>query len=536
MILRKPYAFFIKYFRLLNLIMAIFMGIIIYRTFVISKFLTDYINDYTIANAGFNVSKYMSFYSFIIVLLIIILTIIITSVMFVKNKPKKLYIINLVVYFLVIVLYMVDYSLINSMNSQILDIRVSKALRDVNYILLAIQIVSFILTLVRATGFDIKSFDFASDLQGLDIDTKDNEEFEVAVEFDKNKVKRDFRKNLREIKYFYFEHKFFVNVSVIIVAVIITFIVFMNKNIYNANYGERQTFQASGLSVMVNNSYITKKDQQGNNILSDGYLVAVNFDVKRLYSSSKTLNTGLITLEVDGNSYGQTANYNNYITDLGTGYVDQKLSDDFVSYLVTFKIPEDSKNKSMRLKFNDNVSYVRGEIGAKNIYIKLNPKDLTKNSEVVETNFKDTLVFSDSILEDTSLKITKADVSNKFKATYNFCSMKDKCFESYEYITPTATGNYFKTLLRLELDYELDENLNNDRYDDFYNLINTFGILYYQVDGKWNNQRISSETIRPKVADEGNVIYVEVNKDAERAISMYLEFKIRNYTYKYMLK
>ena len=93
MILRKPYAFFIKYFRVINLIMAIFMAILTYQTIVIGKFLTNYIKDYSIGN-NFAISNYINFYSFLMCILVIVLTIIVTSVMIVKKKPKKLYIFN----------------------------------------------------------------------------------------------------------------------------------------------------------------------------------------------------------------------------------------------------------------------------------------------------------------------------------------------------------------------------------------------------------------------------------------------------------
>jgi len=157
------------------------MGILIYRTGIIAKFFNDYLKDYVTASNGFVVGNYINLYSFLLALLIIILTIIVLSVLLVKDKPKKLYVANLILYIGVIVLYGFDYYIMHGVNEAILDIRVSKAASDITNIILIIQIVVLILTLIRATGFDIKSFNFATDLQQLDINTKDNEEFEVAV-------------------------------------------------------------------------------------------------------------------------------------------------------------------------------------------------------------------------------------------------------------------------------------------------------------------------------------------------------------------
>ena len=77
--------------------MAVLMAILIYRTIVIGKFLTDYLQDYATASSDFMLGNYINFYSFLLVLVVIIFTIVVTSVMFVKDKPKKLYIFNLIV-------------------------------------------------------------------------------------------------------------------------------------------------------------------------------------------------------------------------------------------------------------------------------------------------------------------------------------------------------------------------------------------------------------------------------------------------------
>ncbi len=532
MILRKPYAFFIKYFRLINLIMALLMAILIYHTFKIGKFISQYVSDYTVASS-FVIGDYISIYSFLLALVIIIGTIIVLSVLFVKDKPKKLYLFNLILFFALIILYGVDYSVLRTVHETNLDIRVSKALRDFAYMALFLQVISFVLTTIRATGFDIKSFDFASDLQSLEIDTKDNEEFEVAVEFDKNKVKRNIRKNIRNVKYIYLEHKFLINLCVIIFVVILGFSIYMNKGIYSANYKEGENFSASSVVMNVSSSYITNTDFDGNKVTSDA-LVVVKFSVKKMYDSDKiSLNTGLMNLRVNGKSYNQTSIYNDYLSDIGESYVDQKLSSDFVTYIVTFDIPYNSINNSMTLKFNDNISYVKGEMGAKSIYVKLSPVSLLENKGLKEYSINDKVNFKGSILEGSSLVITGAAISNKFKSEYSFCLRKDLCTPSYEYVTPTATGSYAKTLIKLEGDFEPSD---NSDIDTLYDFINTFGEINYKVDGTVKKHKINSKIVKPKMKNENDVTYIEVSKELERASDVYFTFNVRDYSYKYVIK
>ena len=538
MILRKPYAFFIKYFRLINLIMAILMGILIYRTGIIAKFFSDYIADYITTSNGFMIGNYMSIYSFLIALLIIILTIVVLSVFFVKDKPKKLYIFNLILYIGIIVLYGFDYALMNGINEALLDIRVSKAASDITNIALGLQVVALILTLIRATGFDIKSFNFATDLQQLDIDTKDNEEFEVAVEFDRNKMNRNVRKTFRNIMHTYQERKFLINLILIIVVIIIIFIIFINRAIYRADYKEGQTFTASSVAMNIKNTYLTGDDQNGKAIVDDKKrtLVVVNFDVRRLtQDEDQTLNTGLITLRIGDKSYSQTTNYAEDLTDIGTPYTNEKLSEEFTNYILVFNVPLNEAKKSMTLKINDNISYVKGQMGAKNIFVNLKPKDLTEKQELKEERIKETLSFSGSILGNSELTIDEVLIDDKFKVAYNFCANKNKCYTSYEYVTPTATGNYFKTLMKINGDFEEDTASNIENVENLYYFLNQFGTIHYKIGDQWYSHKIDSQLIRPKTAKD-NSYYIEVNRDIKNASEIYFTFNIRDYTYKYIIK
>lgn len=538
MILRKPYAFFIKYFRLINLIMAILMGILIYRTGIIAKFFSDYINDYITASNGFMIGNYMNIYSFLLALLIIILTIIVLSVFIVKDKPKKLYIFNLILYIGIIVLYGFDYALMNGISETLLDIRVSKAASDITNIALGLQIIALIMTLIRATGFDIKSFNFATDLQQLDINTKDNEEFEVAVEFDRNKMNRNVRKTFRNIFHTYQERKFLINLILIISVIIIIFLIFINRAIYRADYKEGETFTASSVAMNIKNTYITQTNQNGKAIVDEKNraLVVVKFDVRRLTSDEEqTLNTGLITLHIGDKSYGQASNYASSLTDIGSPYTNEALSEEFTNYILVFNIPVSEINKNMTLKINDNISYVKGELGAKNIFVNLKPKDLREVKALKEENIKETLSFSGSILGNSELTIDEIAIDNKFKISYNFCSTKNKCYTSYEYVTPTATGNYFKTLMKIDGEFEEDTAANIEGVGNLYYFLNKFGTIHYKIGDNWYSHKIDSQLVKPKTGKD-QAYYIEVNRDVKNASEIYFTFNIRDYNYKYTIK
>ncbi len=534
MILRKPYAFFIKYFKFLHAVIAVVIAFLLYRSYALFNFFSIYVRDYSSALNDLLPSSLMNIYSFVLILTVISLIIILLSVMIYKKKPKALYIYSLLVYIIVIVLFGVTYPLLRNISVSILDLRVSSALRDFFLISVFLQVVCLIWYVIRATGFDIKKFDFGSDLQKLNIDEKDSEEIEVALEFDKNKASRQIRYKLRQFKYVYGENKFLINTIGIIFLIIIAFTIYLNVGVYTASYNQGTSFNASGMVINVKDSYLTQDDPLGSK-LTDNMIVAVKFDVKKQGDVDKSFNTGLVTLRVDGKSYSQNSDYANELYDLGTSYVNQKLTNEFKTYILAFVIPKEDAAKKMVLKLNDDVSYVKGEVGAKNIFVNLKPIDLDDKGKTVENKLGELQSYDESILGNTSLEIDNYEISDKFKVDYKYCYATDKCIDSYEYLTPTATGNYFKSLMKVNGKFSIDSNVNSNQITNLNTFLNTFATLNYKIDDLWKSRRLYTQNIKPKIGKDSN-IYIEIPYEIKDAKEIYLSFNIRNYIYKYVLK
>ena len=88
MILRKPYAFFIKHFKLIHLILAVFVFYAIYRT----KLLLDFFNEYSLATINVTgqdlVTPLLPTFFQIIPILIILFATIVLVVMAYKNHAS----------------------------------------------------------------------------------------------------------------------------------------------------------------------------------------------------------------------------------------------------------------------------------------------------------------------------------------------------------------------------------------------------------------------------------------------------------------
>ena len=88
MILRKPYAFFIKYFKFLHAVIAVVIAFLLYRSYALFNFFSVYVRDYSSALNDLSPSSLMNIYSFVLILTVISLIIILLSVMIYKKKPK----------------------------------------------------------------------------------------------------------------------------------------------------------------------------------------------------------------------------------------------------------------------------------------------------------------------------------------------------------------------------------------------------------------------------------------------------------------
>ena len=97
MILRKPYAFLIKKFRLIHLLLSLIVGYLIYNTSDILKVYNTYISSKQVSdvtNVIGNLSRplmYVALFVFIVSVLVVAI------VLKIKNKPIFMYIINIII-------------------------------------------------------------------------------------------------------------------------------------------------------------------------------------------------------------------------------------------------------------------------------------------------------------------------------------------------------------------------------------------------------------------------------------------------------
>ena len=203
MILKKPYAFLIKNFRKIHFILAILSVFIIIKTNTIVTFFKDYIaNNYTVAVTDTLVKDTISNWLYVSIILTIIALILIYILLKTKKKPRKFYLFSIIYYMILLTFIIIASILISSLTRGLWDTASARIYRDFANMIFYPSFIFPIITFIRSLGFNIKQFNFKSDLKKLEITDKDSEEIELSLNFDNYKAKRTIRRFIREFKYF----------------------------------------------------------------------------------------------------------------------------------------------------------------------------------------------------------------------------------------------------------------------------------------------------------------------------------------------
>ena len=533
MILRKPYAFFIKYFKVFHLIISLLSIYLMIRMSSITGFIDNYLSN--------PLSKYItkaeahsvfSFIDFLIPAVLLFISLVLWSIMKLKKKPHKMYIFTTIAALVALVLNIYTHSKIIALITTWLRAEELSAIVDVYAFAMAMQMATCILCISRVLGFNIKNLDFSSDIAQFNVDSNDDEEFEVALDFDFNDVKRDLKKGSRHVKYFYKENNTIIKYGGIALGVIIllsiAYTAYQNRKIV-VKSGE---LNFNGFTVKVNDSYFINSDLKGNNLKDNKSLLVVSVDITNNTEDNKAFLSGTTLLNIGDTNYSYSRLFDYDVSDLGTVYNGDKIrTKDTVTRLFVFEVPE-ARMLSKKLFGVKELGYTSGSRG-RYYYVKLNPKYYnSKKNKTKNYKMGDTLSFEDSILGDGSIKIKSFDIQKRYKVSYNYCYRKNNCIKSYEYLVPqNVISNTDKALLKITGEF----NLSNITFKDFYKLFASYGYIEYKKDGKVYYQNNKFYQIKSNKSKSENTYYIEVYRDIMNADSITLGLKVRNINYKYKL-
>ena len=329
MILRRPYAFLIKHFKLIHLIITGLFAYVVYRNREVYKFLKSVIAD---SANKYNALEYINYKIYIFLIIALILCGIVYWLLKYKDKPRKIYIFAIGAYLIIAVFMMAVYGYIHDFSSSAIDQKTIRLYKDILSISLWIQYYIVIFMLIRGLGFDIKRFDFRKDAQELNLGAEDAEEVEVNINIDTTNIVRGVRKQKRELGYFFQEFKVYI-------IVILLFIFGIGGYKLYAYFSEK--YKVYNENQVVGNVYNVVVKDSYYKIDNDNNYVIINFDVLK-YGKKDRFNLGNMVLMVGKNSYAVDKNICYQFKKIGNCYKKQYINNEFENYIIVY--PVDSLN------------------------------------------------------------------------------------------------------------------------------------------------------------------------------------------------
>lgn len=327
MVLRKPYGFLIKHFRLIHLMITVLLGIVLSKYRRVYTFLGECIHD----NVNrYDAKMYIDYKIYIYLFIVIGLLFLVYWLLKYKDKPRNIYVWGIVGNVIIGIIIFLVYSYMSGFNSNIVSQKTMRLYRDILFIGSLWQYYIIIVMLIRGMGFDIKKFNFAKDVQELNLSQEDMEEVEVNVGIDTTNVMRGVRKQKREFGYFIKEYKIYViAICILIVGILgkIGYDYFSNKyKVYEEN-----TYLGENNYIKIVNSYY-QIQEENNYVIID--FMAINGGVR------EKLNTGNIVLDMNGKKYTADKNICYNFKSFGNCYKQQYIDNNESEYILVYKVDE----------------------------------------------------------------------------------------------------------------------------------------------------------------------------------------------------
>lgn len=517
MIIRKPYAFLIKHFRKIHILLLALCAYIYYKNLQLSAFVNEFMSLGTYDVINEPIAKHVSFFVIIAMLIVIIGSIILVLLLRHKKKPWKLYLIPALEYTFMLIIFLATKSFFDSYTGG-LDQANIRAIRDFLFIATLVQYPIFIIFIIRIFGVDLNKFNFKMDEEYLELNNEDREELEINIDFDKESLKRGAKRLIRNIGYVYQEHKLIANTIISILLIILLYNSYKFIFITNKSYKEGESLNANGYTITLNNSYYTDKDYKGDIVSEKSAFVILDLTIK---NNSETR-------EIDLNKFHVMNGINDYVTtaktfetefqDFGKAYEKKELKrDESFNLIMIFKVNKDLSTKRFVLyyqEFNNNEPHLR------KIKLKLNNmSEINKNKTLTlgeEMNFtlkkqQETVIFDEYEILDTtdySYRVCYSSNCSTYTGTYT-------APEGYKILKISFASNNFegKDMIDFSTNYGKINYINGKNKKSTIAIKNPFNKTYY-----------------------GKYLYTTIPIEAANSSSIELTYTVRNNQYTYKIR
>ena len=181
MVFRKPYAFLIKNFRKIHILMLLLVIYVYVKHISLLAFVRNYVALQSYNSSLESIDKYVGFLPNLAIFLILLITGLLIYLFLYKKKPWKLYLVIVFEYALMLIGFYMASSYFHSYDANS-TLSGAMAIRDILFIASFPQYAVLVILLIRIAGIDMSKFDFAHDEEFMSLSAEDREEFEINID------------------------------------------------------------------------------------------------------------------------------------------------------------------------------------------------------------------------------------------------------------------------------------------------------------------------------------------------------------------
>lgn len=535
MILKKPYAFLIKYFRLIHIILAIPMFYLVYKSNNIVNFFNEYVeNNYSLTVNGELTSMFINNLMYLGIILIILATLAVYFLFRYKEKPRKHYVAIVVYYLLLLVLFNVCHNILEVMQFDVLEASIARTYRDISLLIVLPQYYFCIFVLLRGFGFNIKKLNFADDLKELEISEKDSEEFEFVLGVDGHKTKRTIRRFFREFSY-YIKENTFIFVSLICLALIgLGTSIYLNRDEIEKKYYQGDSFKYQNLLINIEDSIKTNLAFNGTEVTKGKYYLIIKLHVENNNSFDTKLSYTNFRIKIANDYIMPIVDKSNYFADYATPYSGELISaQEKNTYLLVYQLEKEQLQEEYELKIYNKFKEDNGVFTTKYITVGLTPILMDRTEEVQSTTLNSELDLTNSNIGNTKLTVNYYNITNKY--TYNY----ERCYNNIcKNYTDYVSVDYFhtgmgSTLLVIKYDLKLDK---NSAYSGYIKSEKAFFTNFASVSYKIGETEYKIIPVNLTPDNTENTLVLQVNEQIKDADEINFHITVRNKIYTINLK
>ena len=533
MILKKPYAFLIKYFKLINIILAALTIYLAYRTYNIITFFSDYIGVRYSGNYYPGMSNnYISPIVYFTIFLILIGISVILFLFVYKKKPTKFYVLSAVYYLIFIVFLNLTKNVMLTIETSTITIENARLFNDLSVISIVPQIIIIIIFLLRGFGFQINQFNFEKDLKELEISSQDNEEVEFTIKGDGVKFKRMVRRYFREFGYYLKENKFMVIIVIISISLVtLSSIKKINSIKYEVTYNQNETIISNGYDYKILDSIVTNLDYNGN-IINNNYYVVLKLEITNKKNDDINLDYNTYRLVVNDNYLYPLKDKELFFVDYAqTNNSDIVRTNSSIIKPLVYEIKKEDIKKNYILKI-ENGTLTNGK-SQKNMfnYINITPVLLDTIITEKKVNLGEEIIFDKSNLDNTSFMVKNLLITDRYMYNYESCS-NNNCQKFLDLVTIDSTKKD-KVLMILNYSYNLDQ---STPFAKTSSTINGFINFFVKIKYKINDEEkiVKCDGFTPN--NLKNKLVIQTTSEIKESKELTLIITIRNKDYQIKLK